>query len=140
MSDDRRFSHDFHCVWHLLENYGSNKWFATFVRRIAFATCEVDFLEQMSRIFDDLTVLAEHDKLNQRCSIGFPRNSESSVKAGRFASIKYEQRSGNLCGFGQRMGEQRRARLIRSESIGKRILSAIDHPTCSAKWPWEPCC
>jgi hypothetical protein len=65
MSYGRRSSHDLPCVWHLSANYGSKKWSATIVRRIAFATCEVDFLEQMSRILDDLTVFAEHGKLKQ---------------------------------------------------------------------------
>jgi hypothetical protein len=64
LSYGRRFRRHFHCVWHLLENYGSNKWFTTFVRRIAFATCKNDFDEQISRIVEDLTVLAEQGNLN----------------------------------------------------------------------------
>jgi hypothetical protein len=110
----RRFNHHFHCVWNLFENYGSNKWFATFVRRIGFAACENHFTEQMPCIFDGIIVLPEHDKLNQGMFDRFPLISESSVKVERFASIKNEQRSGNPCGLGPRMGEQRRARLIQS--------------------------
>jgi hypothetical protein len=43
MTYGRRFLRHFHCIWHLLESYRTNKWFATYVRRIAFATCEDDF-------------------------------------------------------------------------------------------------
>jgi hypothetical protein len=78
---------------------------ATFVRRIAFATCEVNFLEQMSRIVDDLTVLAEHDKLNQGMFDRFRTEFGIISEGRRCASTKNEQRSGNPCGLGLKMGE-----------------------------------
>jgi hypothetical protein len=75
------------------------------MRRIAFATCEDDFRKQMSRTFDDLSVLAEHHKWNDRVFDGFSAEFRIIHEGGTFRFNQKRAGSGNPRGFRPRMGE-----------------------------------
>jgi hypothetical protein len=95
MSYGTRFTVHFHGVWHLLENYGSNQWFTPVARMIAFATCENNFNEQVSRTLDDLTALVALGELNQRI---FNRFSEEFGIIQNGAEFRFDP---DLAGHGQ---------------------------------------
>jgi hypothetical protein len=83
----RQFRAYFHCVWHLLENYGSNKCFGTFVRRLTFATGDQDFSETIVRTIDDLAVIAEMRQLNEQLFYKF--SEEFGIVSGEWEGFRF---------------------------------------------------